>query len=351
MIRYWCMIVIASFAFTAVADTSSMFLDETSIRDHHRMEDFYGLEEGKTYDMSFRFKKEGGSHPKGGHLGVMLQVTSQKTKKGSKQFILRDVGADVPADGGWHTVRASFTVAAPTGHTLRKGRYGAVQASLIVYNKTHGGVVSISDLAGVPKHETYAHLGRKDPSLPQVLLVGDSTMMHTYPAMVETFSGKAAIHYIPVNSGHSRGAVQRIRRWLGDKKWDLIYFNSGIHDLTRQDASGKKGNEHPNRVELSEYAANLQQIVEVLKGTGAKVLWRSITPLASDVPGRMQSDELRYNATAAQVMKKNSVAVHDVSNTYRQQLTALLSDGVHFNKDGNKLLANALREELSRRNW
>ena len=76
------------------------------------------------------------------------------------------------------------------------------------------------------------------PGLPRVLLVGDSISMgYTLPVR-ELLEGKANVHRIPANSGPSTRAVAAMDRWLGEGRWDVIVFNSGLHDI-KSDAEGK----------------------------------------------------------------------------------------------------------------
>lgn len=329
--------------------TRSMFLEELSSTNGYHMEDFYALELGKSYQLSCRLKKEPALREASAHLGVLTHVTKSGERKFAMHWLVEKLGADVPADGQWHQVSTTFTVEVPEGTSIRPNINGAIRVSLILYNKgANGSAISISDLRGVPAHVDYRFLGEKDRSLPQILLIGDSTMMHTYSATVAAFDGVAAVHYIPVNGGNSRRLVKNVRRWVGGRKWDLIYFNSGIHDLTRVNEKGKRGPDFPNAVSPNEYVENLQIAVDYLKATDAKLLWRSITPFKPEVKaqGRSSSDEVAYNGRAARVMETNGIPIHTVTKAKRNELLGLSRDGVHFNAEGNELLARELRDYL-----
>jgi len=320
----------------------SMFLDEVSSTDWYRAEDLYALTLGATYDISFRMRKEPGLSAASAFLSILTHVTKDR-RKYEMHWLLGRLGSDVPADGQWHDVQGTFTVKVPEGTSIRPNLNGALRASIILYNKAaNGKAVSIAEVKGVPRYVDYRFLGEKDQSLPQILLIGDSTMQHTYAATVEAFDGVASVYFIPVNGGNTKGSVQRIRRWVGGRRWDLIYFNSGIHDLTRHNEKGERGPDYPNSVPLVEYAENLQIIADYLKTTGAKLVWRSTTPLGPRAAGRLQTDEAAYNDRATAVMKANGIPIHDVTNSKREELSKLSSDGVHFTAAGNELLAREL---------
>ncbi len=66
-----------------------------------------------------------------------------------------------------------------------------------------------------------------DPTLPSVLIIGDSiSIAYTDPvrAMLE---GKANVHRIPVNGGNTLRGLDSLEVWLGDRNWDIIHFNWG----------------------------------------------------------------------------------------------------------------------------
>src|SRR5688572_8105941 len=78
-----------------------------------------------------------------------------------------------------------------------------------------------------------------DPALPRVLLIGDSISIgYTVPTR-ERLAGKANVHRPGVNCGPTTRGVENLDKWLGDKKWDVIHFNFGLHDLRYIDDAGK----------------------------------------------------------------------------------------------------------------
>ena len=72
-----------------------------------------------------------------------------------------------------------------------------------------------------------------DPALPRVLLIGDSISIGYSTPVRKFLAGKANVHRVPGNGGPSSNGVFMIDSWLGDKRWDVIHFNFGLHDLKR----------------------------------------------------------------------------------------------------------------------
>ncbi|MEC8866431.1 MAG: SGNH/GDSL hydrolase family protein, partial [Verrucomicrobiota bacterium] len=105
--------------------------------------------------------------------------------------------------------------------------------------------------------------------LPNVLIIGDSISIgYTLPARA-LLAGKVNLHRIPTNGGPTTKGIAEIENWLGDRKWDLIHFNWGLHDLKFMGKDGtnlvpkEKGG--VVQVELVEYESNLDKLVARMK--------------------------------------------------------------------------------------
>ncbi len=108
----------------------------------------------------------------------------------------------------------------------------------------------------------------EDPKLPRVLLIGDSiTMGYTQP-LRERLKKLANIQHPTENCSSSRRIVEHLEQYLGDKPWDVIQFNCGIHDITYLNEAGKVASPADGgkvQVPLDEYRSNLEKIVDRLK--------------------------------------------------------------------------------------
>ena len=93
-------------------------------------------------------------------------------------------------------------------------------------------VVAVNDLGPV---ETNAHLLQFDSvhgRFPHAVTVkGDSISIGYTVPVRKLMQGKANVHRIPTNGGPTTNGLAHLKEWLGDKKWDVIHFNWGLHDL------------------------------------------------------------------------------------------------------------------------
>lgn len=194
-----------------------------------------------------------------------------------------------------------------------------------------------------------------EPGLPRVLLIGDSISMgYTIPVR-ELLKGKANVHRIPTNGGPTINGLAHLKEWLGDKKWDVIHFNWGLHDLKY---IGKNANERldpkdPNahqQVPLADYEKNLTTLVEQLKATGAKLIWCSTTPVQEGSDGRTGGSEKQYNEAAARVMKATGIPTDDLWAHANAKLKdiALPAANVHYTADGYKYLAEKVAGDIEK---
>jgi acyl-CoA thioesterase-1 len=183
------------------------------------------------------------------------------------------------------------------------------------------------------------------PGLPRVLLIGDSISIgYTLPVR-ELLKGKANVHRIPMNGGHTKTGLENIDQWLGSSKWDVIHFNWGLHDLKYLAADNKtladpKAPTSRQQVPPAEYEKNLTALVAKLKATGAKLIWRNTTPVPEGSQGRLPADAPKYNEIAARVMKEAGVMTEDLfSHSLKAPAGYQLPANVHYSPEGSKYLA------------
>jgi len=181
-----------------------------------------------------------------------------------------------------------------------------------------------------------------DPALPRVLLIGDSISIGYTLQVRRLMKGKANIHRPPTNCGPTTNGLKNLDSWLGDKKWDVIHFNWGLHDLKYMNGSGKlvPVDQGKQQVPPKQYEENLTKLVERLEKTGAKLIWRSTTPVPEGAQGRVVGDSEKYNAIAAKIMKAHDIPTDDqYTFVMPQQKKLMLKANVHFTKPGSEALA------------
>jgi len=174
-----------------------------------------------------------------------------------------------------------------------------------------------------------------DPKLPRVLLIGDSISIGYTVPVRELLKGKANVHRIPGNGGPTTNGLANLKKWLDDRKWDVIHFNWGLHDL-------KFMPDGTRQVAPEDYEKNLRELVRQLKATGAKLIWASTTPVPKGKvsPPREPSDVVAYNAIAKKIMDENQVTTDDLYGFALPQLGKMQRPvNVHFTEEGSQTLA------------
>ena len=103
---------------------------------------------------------------------------------------------------------------------------------------------------------------------PKCLVVGDTVSFNYLAALTKALDGEAIIHHPNANCLGS-SSHKHLHRWLANSrmdemKWDVVVFNFGLSD------SG---------LDKKTYQDNLKKCVEVLKGSGAALVWIESTPV------------------------------------------------------------------------
>jgi hypothetical protein len=171
------------------------------------------------------------------------------------------------------------------------------------------------------------------PGLPRVLLIGDSVSRGYTQAVRAALAGKMNVHRAPENCGPTANGLKKIEVWLGEGKWDVIHFNFGIHD---------------KNTPLADYKQRLEQLVERMSKTGAKLIWASTTPIPDDLPKNQKASSIvERNRTAEEVMKMAGVLSDDLFGAMTPHLAELQNpNDVHFNGKGYEFLGGRVAESL-----
>ncbi len=164
----------------------------------------------------------------------------------------------------------------------------------------------------------------------------------------------------PENCEGTTLSLKRIGLWLSERKWDVIHFNWGLHDLKHVKLTGSSQNSDeasdPVQATVPVYLENLRQIVSQLQGTGARLVFATTTPVAPDTrnPLRSPDSPVAYNAAAVALMKAKGIRVDDLFALTAPKLSQLQHPrNVHFTAAGSDLLAaevsRIMEEELAAR--
>jgi len=201
-----------------------------------------------------------------------------------------------------------------------------------------------------PKYIKAQYEAQFDNDLPKVIIWGDSISLGYKAAVIEALKGKAVV--VRKSTGTTGNALENVDTWLAERKWDIIHFNNGLHDLCYRHPDSKV---YGNRDKINgtiattpeEYEKNLEKIVKILKKSGAKLIWASTTYVPEGEAGRVFGDDLIYNKTAEKVMKKYDITINDLNATSRKIHPKYGSKGdVHYNKDGSNILAEQVTQAI-----
>lgn len=146
-----------------------------------------------------------------------------------------------------------------------------------------------------------------DPKLPRVLSIGDSISMNYESAARENLKGIANYHRITDNSWSTARCISFTSYWMGDytkpgRGWDVILFNSGLHDMKQKELGGAYA------MPLEDYKKNLRIWIEQMKPTGATLIYVTTTPVQNDSGSarysfRSKGAEDDFNKAAREVLK------------------------------------------------
>jgi lysophospholipase L1-like esterase len=189
-------------------------------------------------------------------------------------------------------------------------------------------------------HPAFAAI-HADPALPNVLIIGDSISIG-YTAPVRTnLVGKANVYRVPENAGSSKFVRENVAAWLRPRRWSVIVFNFGLHDLRLNHE------ETTNAVPLPHYEKNLSEIISQLKTTGARLIWCSTTPVPSGLKGWDASQIEVYNRAANALIRANGIEFVDLHALAVPKLAEIQEpNDVHFNDLGYSLFAAGVSQKI-----
>ena len=208
---------------------------------------------------------------------------------------------------------------------------------------------SVSAVVGQPSGRPEFEPVEDVPGLPRVLIIGDSISIGYTLPLRAALAGVANVHRPPTNCAHTAVGLARLDSWLAEGPWDLIHFNWGLHDLKHVDREGRLALPPVGqRVHtVGEYESNLEKLVQRLKSTGARLLWRCTTPVPEGAAGRFSEDVHDYNEAARGVMLKNGVAIDDINAFITQEsIPHIRPDNVHFSRESSAKLAAHISEVI-----
>lgn len=189
-----------------------------------------------------------------------------------------------------------------------------------------------------------------DPELPNVLVIGDSISIGYMLDLRKELAGTANVFRPATNCGPTTRGLEQIDRWLGDRKWDLIQFNHGLHDLKYMGPKGEnladpKNPTSAQQVPPEKYEANLRKLVQRLRKTNAQLVFCQTTPVPEGAKGRVVGDSRKYNEIAGRVMREEMVGVNGLFDHVSRNVPTREAN-VHYTAANSRKIAVFLAADL-----
>jgi hypothetical protein len=191
-----------------------------------------------------------------------------------------------------------------------------------------------------------------DPSLPNVLIIGDSISIGYMLDVRKQLEGEANVFRPATNCGPSTRGLENIEQWLGDRKWDVIHWNHGLHDLKYLGPKGENladpnADSSHQQVPIDQYAANLKKLAERMKKTGAVVIWCDTTPVPEGAKGRVPGDSKKYNEVAHRVMEEvGGIEIDPLYDFAIKHAKLQRKADVHYTAEGSAKLAEQVAASI-----
>lgn len=242
----------------------------------------------------------------------------------------------------------------------------------ISYIALFGLAANADDEAGSVSRAIHpSHIGI-DPTLPNVLIIGDSISLHYTPFVVAELAGKANVFHSGGKWGCNASSTtvslkkqkasgkHAIELWLdfqanthfcGKKapgapkprdydlskmnlKWDVVVANWGLWDVSRYGGPDSK-----IATSLEQYRENMETLFRCMAATEAPLIWASTTPVPPmNLRNRRDEDVVAFNAVAAAVAKKHEAEICDLYSLVKPKITPEWRkkndpNEVHFSKE------------------
>lgn len=175
-----------------------------------------------------------------------------------------------------------------------------------------------------------------DPTLPRVLLIGDSILGGYKKLVTTSLSGKANVDSWKNPNFQSEEFNKKLALVLEHGPYDVIHFNVGLHGWQK------------DRIKEGTYKPLTKELVELMKAKcpDAKLIWANTTPVTikgnpSHLDPVINDIIVEHNRMAAEVMQEENVPVEDFYGLLIGKLPLARGDQFHWQPGGYVILANA----------
>ncbi len=179
-------------------------------------------------------------------------------------------------------------------------------------------------------------------NLPTLHVVGDSISIHYGPYLqamlteVMAYSRKTAPNGSlddagAANGGDSALVLAYLRTLQPDRRFDVLLFNCGLHDIRRDLVTNQP------QIATDDYVANLRDILVEGQRLAQRIIWVRTTPVIDERHNRLnasfrrfEDDVETYNALADRLMREQRVGIVDLHTFTRSLGSNVYVDHVHF---------------------
>ena len=204
-----------------------------------------------------------------------------------------------------------------------------------------------------------------------LLLLGDSIRVGYCGFVKEILNGRANVFFPEDNCRFAQYTLRELQRWVADyPEIDIVHWNNGLWDSAHLSVSGcgddgeaagvtmKPANvtadyrydeEAVTPPDIYEYMLNRVAVRIRQLCPEAEVIFATTTPVIEEEATniyRSNAEVDLYNDIARKVMQKHGIAVNELGDFARTLSKEYRQDWVHYNADGNKLLAEEIVDFL-----
>ena len=173
------------------------------------------------------------------------------------------------------------------------------------------------------------------PSLPRVLLIGDSICIGYKAMVIKALADKANVDVWPHPMFQSEKLNQALVKNLKHGPYDVVHVNLGLHGVAE------------GRIQPGTYEPLTRQFIQIIRDTmpKAKIIWANTTQFTikgkpAELDPLKNPTVLEHNRMAAQLMAELDIPVNDFYGLLINKLELGRGDTVHWTPPAYQILAN-----------
>jgi lysophospholipase L1-like esterase len=235
---------------------------------------------------------------------------------------------------------------------------------VILTTAVTGGLVAVVGFLPMP-FERWEHANIQEAlfnqhALPGVLVIGDSVSIQYRAPLAKRLVRCARVlqpvrlarqtlwarwqnpSLRPINARSSSHLRSNLAFWLGDKQFDLIMVNVGLHDALHSPPGAS------DALIVSAYQENLQSVLQILVKHSKQVLFISTTPTRAPQVSLAKLELIRQLNDAARALAQSlDITYLDIeAQAPIDAPTYIDADGIHLTDEGASMVADLLAAHI-----